>query len=161
MRPPLVLYSTTSWLAFAIAERYYDGVHYAWCSPSFDGTEAPLYMNIPPSSSPAELYRRFMEDSRRGERHSLALNNHKAGITRGAEERRGQGVITREIEDEIGQIVADAHPWDLRPVLLVIPFDRIAERVVAVPVRGRAHPLSLEYRIENLDRGSFDLLQFH
>jgi hypothetical protein len=28
---PLVLYSTNTWLAYAISERYYRGLHYAWC----------------------------------------------------------------------------------------------------------------------------------
>jgi hypothetical protein len=161
MRPPLVLYSTTTWLAFAIAERYYDGVHYAWCSPSFDGAAAPRHVNIPPSSSPAELYQRFREDSRRGEGHSLAFRNHKSGIRRGAEARRKQGVITREVEAEIRDIVKRVDVSAFRPVLYVIPFATVADVAIPVRVRARAHPLSQEYRLENLRRGEFDLLDLN
>lgn len=30
---PLVLYSTNTWLAYTVAERFYGGEHYVWCTP--------------------------------------------------------------------------------------------------------------------------------
>src|SRR5262245_16335140 len=33
---PPVLYSTNTWLAFAIAQKYYASRHYVWCTPHFD-----------------------------------------------------------------------------------------------------------------------------
>jgi hypothetical protein len=47
-----------------------------------------------------------------------------------------------------------------RPVLYVIPFASVAEVAIPVRVRARAHPLSQEYRLENLRRAEFDLLEF-
>jgi hypothetical protein len=58
MRRPLILYSTNTWLAFNIAERYYRGRHYIWCTPFFNGRsdkgEAEF---VPPTSCPWEIYR--------------------------------------------------------------------------------------------------------
>ena len=48
---------------------------------------------------------------------------------------------------------------DFRPVLYVIPFARVRGTVVDVPVEERAHPLSIEYRVEDLARDSFDMLE--
>jgi len=48
---------------------------------------------------------------------------------------------------------------DFRPVLYVIPFDRLEGEVPEDPVSSRAHPLSLEYRFEDLRSGSFDVLE--
>lgn len=80
MREPLLLYSTSTWLAYAIAERYYGGVHYAWCSPVYDGTTAESHINIPPTSSPAEIYRLLLHEVSRGERHGKAIENNREGL---------------------------------------------------------------------------------
>ena len=82
MKEPLVLYSTNTWLAYAIAERYYGGVHFAWCSPVYNGTTAEPHVNIPPSSSPAELYRSLWNQVGRGERHSDTINNNRRASSR-------------------------------------------------------------------------------
>jgi hypothetical protein len=59
---PIVLYSTSTWLAYAIAEQYYAGDHYVWCTPHFDPSSVPpISYSVPPSSSPLK----FTEDSAR------------------------------------------------------------------------------------------------
>src|SRR5215213_6753146 len=93
MKEPLILYSTNTWLAWAIAERYYGGVHFAWCSPVYDGTKADSHVRIPPSSSPADLYRLLFDEVERGERHSEVLKKKQDGIMRGADAKRAEGVI--------------------------------------------------------------------
>ena len=159
MDHPLILYSANTLLAYSIAERFYRGVHYAWCSPLYDGTRAAAHINIPPSSSPAELYRIYGEDARRGELHSESFERNRKGVMGGAKVKLASGVINEEDASEIKEIVARATAYDMRPLLYIIPYDRVADRVKRVPVADRAHPLSVEYRIEELPRDSFDVIE--
>ncbi|MBV9109356.1 MAG: hypothetical protein JO306_08115 [Gemmatimonadetes bacterium] len=156
---PLILYSANTLLAYSIAERFYRGVHYAWCSPLYDGTRAAAHINIPPSSSPAELYRIYAEDARRGELHSELFDRNRRGVKGGAKVKRDSGVITDDDVSEIEEIVARATAYDMRPLLYIIPYDRVADQVLQVPVADRAHPLSVEFRIEELPRDCFDVIE--
>jgi hypothetical protein len=158
MNTPLLLYSASTWLAYSVAERFY-GVHYAWCTAFYDGMTAPRYVNIPPTSSPAEIYRNLEEETRRGDLHSDAIKRNITGILDGAAAKLGAGAITDAQHREIEEIVAGAKIPDFRPVLYVIPFDRLEGKVPEVPVSLRAHPLSLEYVVEDLRSGCFDLLE--
>ncbi|HEY0151037.1 MAG TPA: hypothetical protein VGB92_03505 [Longimicrobium sp.] len=158
MKTPILLYSASTWLAYSIAERFY-GVHYAWCTAFYDGITAPRHFNIPPTSSPAEIYRNLEEETRRGDLHSDGIRRNIAGIMDGADAKLAGGAITKARHREITKIVAEAKIPDFRPVLYVIPFDRLEGRVPEVPVYQRAHPLSLEYRIEDLRNGCFDVLE--
>src|SRR5215218_122204 len=81
MKPTLLLYSTSTWLAYSVAEQFYGGIHFAWCSPVYDGRSADAHVNIPPSSSPAALYRTMLEDTGRGDRHSESIKRNTAGIS--------------------------------------------------------------------------------
>ncbi len=158
MKTPLLLYSASTWLAYSIAERFY-GVHYAWCTGFYDGITAPRHFNIPPTSSPAEIYRNLEEETRRGDLHSRGIERNASGILGGAQAKLEAGVITKTQHREIRKAVAKAEIPDFRPVLYVIPFDRLEGRVPEVPVSQRAHPLSLEYLVEDLRSGCFDLLE--
>ena len=159
MKPPLLLYSTNTWLAYSIAERFYGGIHYAWCSPFFDGSTAALHVNVPPSSSPAEIYWNLWQETRRGERHSAVMKNNRAGILQGAEVKATEGIITPAQAMDIEKTVNSANPSEFRPLLFVIPFAGVEELVGEVPVLERAHPLSLEFRVTALPRGRFDVLE--
>jgi hypothetical protein len=159
MKEPLLLYSTNTWIAYAIAERYYDGVHFAWCSPVYDGTKADAHINIPPSSSPADLYRLLLDEVERGEQHSAVRTKKCEGLIRGAEARLREGVITAAVFDDIVRTVKKSPPFDFRPVLYVMPYDRVRGMVVEASVEERAHPLSVEYRVSPLPRDCFDVLE--
>lgn len=159
MEPPLLLYSTNTWLAYTIAERFYGGIHYAWCSPLYDGAMAARHMRIPPSSSPAEIYRNFSEEARRGERHSDALRRNRDGIMTGARLKWEAGLISDRVYAEIGEVVDDAYVHDFSPLLFIMPFEKVEAIASEVPVKERAHPLSIEYRVEALPRQCFDILE--
>ncbi len=159
MDEPLILYSTQTWLAYAVAERFYGGVHHAWCSPVYDGTTAARHVNIPPSSSPAEIYRVMAADARRGERHSALFTKKLDGIRTGAKLRAAAGEITAAQEEEIDAMLKTAHPRELRPVLYVIPFDTVKHIVHEVPLTLRAHPFSVEFQIPELPRNLFDMIE--
>jgi hypothetical protein len=159
MKPPLLLYSTSTWLAYSVAEQYYGGVHYAWCSPVYDGRLAEAHVNIPPNASPAALYSVMLADTRRGDQHSNAIDQNKKGIYRGAQARRSQGLIGDEQFEEIRSSLERTECRDFRPVLYIIPYEQVRESVVRVPVAERAHPMSVEYLIDSLPRPSFDMIE--
>jgi hypothetical protein len=159
MKPPLLLYSTSTWLAYSVAEQFYGGVHFAWCSPVYDGRTAEAHVNIPPSSSPAAIYRSLLDDTWRGDRHSKAMDLNKEGIHRGALARHQQGLIGLHEVEEIDNSLDRAECRDFRPVLYIIPYEQVRESVIRIRVAERAHPMSVEYRVDPLPRASFDMIE--
>ena len=159
MAKPLILYSTNAWLAWRIADDYYKGVHYAWCSPFFDGDTAFPHIKLPPSSSPKEMYTLMEEEVRRGDRHSTNVDRIKVGILRGAASKKAQGIITDAEEKKIASIVECSQILDYAPVLFVIPYRGVSKLIVEVPPIDRAHPLSPEFRIESLPSARFDVIR--
>lgn len=160
MVDPLILYSTNTWLAYVIGERFYASEHYVWCTPDFDARALPSIEQVqPPSSSPAEIYRDLHEDVRRGDKHSSKIKDNKAGLLRGAAVKRATGVISEDDYRVVVSTVEQAQGRDFRPVLYVIPFERVRAIVQPAPVELRAHPLAREYIIESLPRVDFDVLE--
>ena len=159
MKRPLLLYSASTWLAYSIAERFYGGIHYAWCSPVYDGGTAAMHVSIPPSSSPAEIYLRYQEETRRGDRHGQMIAQNLGGIQKGAKAKLAAGVISGAVHAEIKDITERADARAFRPVLFVMPFSRVRTIAREVPVGDRAHPLSVEYQIERLPRRCFDVIE--
>jgi hypothetical protein len=156
---PILLYSVNTWLAYAIAEQYYSGLHYVWCTPHFDPSGVPsINYAVPPSSSPVEVYRGLRQDVTNGDRHSAKISANKAGILRGVEARRTHGDITEGAAAEIVAILDAADIRDFRPILFVIPFSLVRDKIEPVPVSQRAHPLSAEFIIERLPRNCFDAI---
>lgn len=156
---PIVLYSTNTWLGYKIGAEYYKGAHYVWCTPYFDASAIPsIDYSVPPSSSPSEIYRTLREDVKRGDRHSSRIAANKAGLLLGAEQRRAAGDITEEQASEILSIVGASEPSDFRPLLFVIPFGLVRDKLIKVPVGQRAHPLSVEFRVDGLTRECFDII---
>lgn len=160
MTDPLVLYSTNTWIAYAIAERFYASQHYVWCTPDFDArAQASVDRTVPPTSCPAEIYRNLFEEATRGDRHSAKIDDNRTGLLRGATVRHEEGTITASQLRDIVSIVEQAQLRDFRPLLYVIPFHGVRDMVREVPVADRAAPLSREYLIDRLPRASFDLIE--
>ena len=137
---PLVLYSTNTWLAYAISERFYHGVHYVWCTPHAGPASVPSHdVTVPPSLSPLEIYRLLSQEVLRGDPHSALIQQNRAGILRGAQARRQQGIIGELHEAEVGAVVSLAETRDFKPLLFVIPFAKVRGLVREVPVEQRAH----------------------
>ena len=158
MSDPLLLYSTATWLAFMVAERYYGGLHYVWCSPFYSSASMPSYTGVPPTACPAEIYRNLQSEVRAGDRHSEKIRSNKAGILRGAAAKHCSGVVSDDELREIEDVVRIAETSDFRPLLLVMPFSRVKELARGVPPSDRAHPLSPELLIEELPRDRFDIV---
>ena len=160
MAKPLILYSANSWLAYMICQYFYSGRHYVWCTPFFDArSTSSLECAVPPSSSPAEIYRELHEAVTRGDGHCSKISANRAGILSGAHEKRKVGEISEDTLREIASVMDQARMRDFRPLVYVIPFDRVAAVLEPVPVPSRAHPLSMEYVIHKLPRSEFDVIE--
>ncbi len=158
----IVLYSTNSWLAYVIAERYYGGNHYVWCTPHFDPSSVPsIEYTVPPSSSPVEIYRNLGEDVRRVDHHSSRIAANKAGLLTGIHAKKEAGDITDDQANDIASIVDAAETRHFRPLVYVIPSALVSGRVEDVPIDQRANPLSVEYIIRRLPRRCFDVIDFN
>ncbi|MGB2623373.1 MAG: hypothetical protein WA857_01575 [Candidatus Acidiferrum sp.] len=143
-----------------IAEKFYGAEHHVWCTPIFDARTISAYgPTVPPTSSPAEIYRNLYEEVRRGDRHSAKIFENRSGILRGATFKHKSGAITSGALEEIKALVNHSQIQDYRPLLFVIPFPLVEKRLKDVPVAKRAHPLSWEYTIERLPRSCFDVLE--
>jgi hypothetical protein len=161
MSDPLVLYSVNTLLAYRINEHFYGQMHYVWCSPFFTASGTSLLdVPAPPSSTPCDICRTYLDDVLRQDRHSAAIRNNRNGIKSGLEIKRADGVISAEQHQELEEIVSKAPLEDFRPLLFVIPVQGIADLVEEVPLLQRAHPFSREYRIECLPRSHFDVLDW-
>jgi len=137
-------------------------VHYVWCSEVFDSTTLSEYEPgrlIPPSSNPADIYRRLQEDCLRGDGHSDLITRWRGSFTALALEWHTNGEIAPEIRDDI-LVLAKSTDYRLwRPTLYVIPRDRVVSRLKRVPIDRRAGPAE-EYIIEDLHGTEFDVLEF-
>lgn len=159
MDDPLILYSTNTWLAFAIAERYYNHLHYVWCSPFFSPRPDIVSVAMPPTAIPGEIYESLGREVKAGDRHSAWIEKNKVGILRGASAKKLASVISHQQETDIASIVELSQVSDFRPLLYVMPFAQVRHLVREVPPAERAHPLSIEYRIEVLPTHLFDVIQ--
>jgi hypothetical protein len=160
MEDPLLLYSTNTLLAYRIGQRYYGAEHYVWCTPHFDPrSQARLEATVPPSSSPAEIYRGLYEDVQRGDLHSDKIEDNRAGIIRGAKFKQASGLISAEQATEILKIADAAVCPDFRPLLYVIPHSLVKAILREVPLERRASLLSEEFVIDRLPRRFFDVLE--
>jgi hypothetical protein len=161
MAQHLFLYSTCTWLSFVIAEEFYRGDHFVWCTPYFDADAIPQFgASLPPTSCPKEIYLSLAEEVLRGDRHSAKIESTRRGILKGAAIKHSAGVVSDAEFNQIKAMVELAETRDFKPLLYIIPFEAVESMLQDVPIRERAHPLSPEFMIERLPRKSFDVLDF-
>ena len=158
MQKPLVLYSTNSELAFQLAEKYYAGQHYVWCTPCFTSEGGCM---VPPSSEPMKLATRLFEDIKGRDKHSLSIDRLRSGIKKGAIAKHAAGVISRSELSTIKELVDHADLAAFMPLLFVIPYALVS--TLAKPVKGplKANYSSVEYHIESLPRSHFDVIRIY
>ncbi len=162
MTEPL-LYSVNAYLAWAINERYYAGSHYVWCTAAFDTRAEGAYgahSSTPPSSTPKEIFGELQRAAAAGDKGSEKIASVRVGIVNGAHTKLSDGKISSEIFDEIMLVIDRCEIRDFRPLLYLLPREGVADKLKPVPVDQRAHPLSMEYIIENLSKPEFDVIEF-
>lgn len=161
MSNTLILYSTNTWLAYNVAERYFRRRHYVWCTPFFDSIGySKIDYTVAPTSCPKEIYLGLHKEVDGGDKHSSKIGDNKLGIMKGAALKKDAGIISEEQEAEIASITEAADIRYFRPLLYIIPYQKVSRMARRVPVNDRAHPLSVEYIIEDLPRSYFDVIEW-
>jgi hypothetical protein len=155
---PLILYSTQSWIAFALNEEFYGHYHYVWCSPFLnpekDATTTHFFAD---TSVPGKIYKFLNEEAHRKTASSQWIKRNKVGLLNGVKRKRAEKVIDAKTSKALIQYVMDAAPLDFRPVLYIIPSVMVKKIVEVIAPGKGAHPLSVEYRIHRLPRKLFDV----
>ena len=149
----LVLYSVNTWLAYKIAENYFNNIHYAWCSPVFNANGIN-----PPSSDPCEIYNGLLKDISGKDHHSSKIITNKTGLLAAAEKKLMSGVITVEQKNEIFDIINEAQLDDFRPLIYVIPYFKVQPYLKTAALKLKANKFSKEYIVEELGRSDFDVI---
>ena len=159
----IIYYSVNSFLAYWINENFYNN-HFIWCSPIFDPSvlnEYDKYKKIPPSSAPAKIYRTFQEDVNGDDLHSAKIRDNRLGLKRGAIINYENGIISETELAIINSIIEKANITKFRPLLYIMPFNKIKEKLTRVEVDISANPLSMEYQINGLTNQDFDIIEFN
>jgi len=161
--PPIdgrpILFSTNTWLAWTINERFYGGRHFVWVSPFFAPEDAPEEYVVPPSSTPCIIFQRFREDIRGKDLDSAAIRTNRMGLRDGAQKRFAEGLIDEKTRDLIWALVDAAERTEFRPRVYAIPRAAVEDELEEP--QKRAHPLSAEWVIRNLSRDNFGVVDFH
>ena len=149
------LYSMGTQLAFKIAKMYYGNIHYVWCTTEFNDS-----LRQPPTSNPATIGRRYLEQICTGDRHAVEIANNAAGILRGAKVKLDNGIIGKKEYREIRNIVSGAEYAAFFPVLYIIESRKVKDRCREVPIPDRASNDAVEYQIVDLREDEFKAIFF-
>ena len=148
------LYSVGTQLAYKIAKRYYKNIHYVWCTTEFNSSKQP------PTSNPATICKRYLEQITTRDRHKKEIENNIAGILKGAKAKLNSGVISKKEYNEIRSIVSAAEYEAFFPILYIVESKKIKDRYVEVVVEERASDDAVEYKIEDLKENEFEIISF-
>ncbi len=160
MPPPLLLFSTNTYLKHRIQEQY-RGEHHVWCSPNFSATALGRYAlgaRMPPSSDPAKIYRDLKEAVENNDEHCEKIQSQRSTLLGLAVDWHAAGHITAAQRDDIVMIVTKATFPDWRPLLFVIPYAGVVGRVQEVP-RDKRASMEPEYIVPDLKSSEFGIVE--
>jgi hypothetical protein len=157
----LLFYSTNTFLAHYINEKYYNGVHFVWCSPVFDPTafeRIDVRSKIGITSSPADIYKRLKEDISRDQKHSLHIREARTNLKRAVLIKQKELKFTKTTQRIIIEEIDDA-PYDhFKPLIYLIPSKEVKKRIIEVPIMDKATTLGKEYQIHDLRKKEFEII---
>ena len=164
---PLILYSINSHLAYSINKEYYRK-HYVWCATKFNTNDLNAAdRNNPPSSNPYEILKRYLTEIKNAKEdvhHNPSyLIERITGVLTGLEVNKNKNIIDVDTYNQLKEIIETYREkgtiWnELRPLIYIIPFERVKDRVTKVPPSKTASISSEEYIIEDLKDEEFDVI---
>lgn len=156
----LYLYSTNTLLSYRISKEFYKGRFYVWCAPVFETPKDPMniYSKIPGSSSPFEIYKEYKRDVESNDLHSSKIESNRSGLKRGALAAYNKGWIDDVELNTINQMIDQADITMFKPILYIIQRSKVEKELIVVPVKEKANPLSVEYKIEELTEDKFEAI---
>lgn len=147
-----LLFSVGTSLAYSVDNEYYNGVHYVWCATKINSFTQPL------TSNPISIAKRWLRIVADGDIHVPDVDANTSGILNGAKLKLSNKHITKQDNKAIRSKVAVATYKDFLPVLYVIDTKKVKSRCIEVPPNRVASATSIEYIIEDLQDGEYDLL---
>lgn len=160
MSDPLVFYSTNTLLAYNISQKYYHQKHFVWCTPHFESWSGAGDYTVPDSASPKQIFKDLYKAVYSMDKHNANIRSNRLGLRRGVAAKRETGIINDEQAKEILAEIKYAESGFFRPFLYVMPYSLVKDKIIELPPRGRANPLSVEYKILELPRDCFDCIQY-
>jgi len=157
---PILLWSAGAFLKYQIQERYYRQ-HYCWCSPVFEAASLGRFdigAEQAPSSDPATIYRQLHAAVTRPDGHDPKIASYKKSMRAIAIQKHSQGLLSEDDRNDIIAMVQKSPARNWRPVMYVIPYAQVADRVQRVPMSQRAGN-ELEYIIPDLTISEFHLIE--
>lgn len=156
-----ILYSTNTFVKLLIHERYLGDNHFVWCSDCFDSSKRAAYGSAAlaaPSSDPYKIYWQLKNDCQCSDKHSSKIREQKLSFSKLAADWKANGMVTPAQAEEIVYTVENADFTLWRPLLYVIPREKVVKRIQEVPMAKRAS-LGMEYIIPDLKRDEFDIVE--
>lgn len=150
----VLLFSTITELAYSIDRKFYNGVHFVWCTETFDANVQPR------SSNPKTLCARYIEQLITEDKHASEINNNKAGILKGAKAKLEQGATTKEQFEDIKTLVRYARKEDFYPIIMLINRNAVIkkQKLHVVSADKAASKNSIEYIIYDLQHNEFEAI---
>jgi hypothetical protein len=160
-KPPLVLYSTQTYLKFRIQHDFI-GKHRVWCSPVFDAEKQNKYAvgaNQPDTADPISIYRDLHRATIiKPDDHNAKIASQKVVLNGLSVDWHSGGHISDAERDEIIALVQHSRNTEWKPILLVIPFITVKDRVIDVPRKDRASS-EPEFIVKDLIADEFDIIE--
>lgn len=147
------LYSVNTFLAYNINEHFYGGIHYVWCSPSYN------QKGNPPSSNPKDIVYSLNQDLLGGDKHSSKIEQNRTGLLKGVNAKYNSGIINDEKKDELFYIITNAELIYFKPLIYIISKNDVQNNLIKVSVEKKANFFSQEYLIEQLKSHQFDIIE--
>lgn len=150
-----LLFSVNTLLAYAIAQKYYNQVHYAWFTTKFDyGNKQPA------SANPRSICHDLLEAIASNDHHCEKISRIQAGILFGAYDKRKKCIIDEDQEMEIRALVNQScEQLDLLlPIVYVASWQKAARFCESVDRGDKASPDSVEFLSRELPRTVFDIV---
>jgi hypothetical protein len=157
---PLFLWSTNTYLKYRIQEEF-RGLHYVWCSPTFEAAALPRYAvgaGQPASSDPATIYRQLHHAVKTNDNGDAKIISQKKVLKALAISWFRAGAITEAEKDEIVAMVKYATISDWRPLIFVIPYATMRARTRLVP-RAQRVTHEPEYIVSDLTVDEFHIVE--
>jgi hypothetical protein len=158
---PAFLYSTNVWLKHHIAERFLGDQHRFCSSETFGGSGSGSFPGThAPSSTPREIFLDLEKAVRGKDRGSLKLKQQSAMLRALAIKLNRDDPVkfTEDMKNEIHFLVRNASFEEWRPIVSVIPWDAVKDRVQTVDPRRRASPLVPEYIVTGVTPLEFGVI---
>jgi hypothetical protein len=112
----------------------------------------------PPSSDPCSIYRNLCRAIRETDDHDDKIISQKSTIMALAVQWCNAGTISENERDEVVAIVNSARFPEWRPLIFVVPYGAVHDRVREVE-RARRASTEPEYIIPDLKLGEFDIIE--